>query len=217
MSPAAYWEPGRTVLWRYTRPGHPSESVRPVRVVRDDADGLVAWLAAGSPVLRPVLADGRDLRSVPMEERFDHARHGRANRLDVWRGHGVLKVAPAGLPWSVWVFRDDEGFRGWYVNLESVHERRGDELRTQDHVLDLVVQADRTTTRKDEDELAAAVAQGRFTAAEAAGFAEDAAAMEARVRRWDAPFRDGWEHWQPDPDWPVPQLPADDVARAAFH
>ncbi len=216
MSPAQYWAPGRTVLWRYTRPGHPSESVRPVRVVRDDADGLVAWLAAGTPVLRPVLADGRDLRAVPLTERFDVALHGRANRLDVWRGSGILKVAPAGVPWSVWLFWGDDGFAGWYVNLESVHEREGDELRTQDHVLDVVVEVDRTVARKDEDELAVAVAKGRFTADQAARFERDAAEVEAVVRRWGTPFRDGWEHWAPDPGWPVPQLPADCVARAAY-
>ena len=63
-------------------------------MIRDDEAGLVAWLAAGSRVLRPVLADGRDLRAVPLGERFDSERHGRANRLDVWRGCGILKVAP---------------------------------------------------------------------------------------------------------------------------
>ena len=80
-----------------------------MRVVRDDADGLVAWLAPGTPLLRPVLADGRELRSVPVAERFDVDRHGRANRLDSWHGHGILKVAPAGVPWSVWLFRERRG------------------------------------------------------------------------------------------------------------
>ena len=83
VSAPAYWAPGETILWRYTNPRHPNETVRPVRVVRDDADGLVAWLAAGTPLLRPVLADGSDLRAVPVAERFDADRHGRANRLDV--------------------------------------------------------------------------------------------------------------------------------------
>ena len=212
----SYWEPGRTILWRYTRPGHPSESVRPVRVFRDDEAGLVAWLAAGSQVLRPVLADGRDLRAVPLGERFDSELHGRANRLDVWRGRGILKVAPAGVPWSMWLFWGDDGFAGWYVNLESVHQRDGDEVRTEDHVLDIVVQPDRSTARKDEDELAVAVRNGRFTAEEAAGFARDASDVEALIRRWDSPFRDGWEDWAPDPGWLPAELSPDYVRRAAF-
>jgi hypothetical protein len=211
------WAPGETVLWRYTRPGHPNESLRPMRVVRDDSLGLVAWLPGGTLLLRPVLADGRDLRSVPVAERFDVDRHGRANRVDTWQGHGILKVAPAGVPWSVWVFWGDDGaFRGWYVNLESVHERRDHEVVTQDHVLDLVVQPDHSVARKDEDELAAAVVAGRFTAAEAADIEADAAAVEDVVRRWASPFCDGWESWAPDPTWSRPQLPPAYVAKAAY-
>lgn len=217
MTGSSYWASGREVVWRYHRPRHPSESVRPVRVVRDDAEGLVAWLAPGTPVLRPVLADGRDLRSVPLAERFDLDRHGRANRLDTWQGQGVLKVAPVGRPWSVWVFRAADGrFAGWYVNLETVHERRTDEVLTQDRVLDVVVRPDRTVVRKDEDELAAAVAGGRFTAGQAAEFERHADDVEELVRSWAAPFADGWEHWQPDPDWPVPALPQRYAGRAAY-
>ena len=216
MSAPAYWAPGGTVLWRYTNPRHPTETVRPVRVVRDDADGLVAWLAAGTALLRPVLADGRDLREVPVAERFDVHVHGRANRLDVWHGHGILKVAPTGVPWSVWLFWNDDGFRGWYVNLESVHERGDHELVTQDHVLDVVVTPDREVRRKDEDELAAAVTVGRFTAAEAAAFEQDAADVEDVVRRWGPPFCAGWESWAADQTWPLPQLPPAYVDRAAY-
>ena len=216
MSGSAYWQPGETILWRYTRPRHPSESLRPMRVVRDDSDGLVAWLAPGTPLLRPVLADGRELRSAPVAERFDVDRHGRANRLDSWHGHGILKVAPTGVPWSVWLFWNDEGFRGWYVNLESVHEREGHQVLTQDHVLDVVVTPDRRAERKDEDELAAAVAAGRFTAAEAAAIEGDAAAVEDDVRRCGPPFCAGWESWAADPTWPLPELPPAYVARAAY-
>ncbi|MGI8645334.1 MAG: DUF402 domain-containing protein [Nocardioides sp.] len=216
MTTASTWAAGETVVWRYTRPRHPSESVRPMRVVRDDGAGLVAWLPAGTPVLRPVLGDGRELRSVPVPERYDVARHGRANRLDTWHGNGVLKVAPAGRPWSVWLFRADDGFRGWYVNLESVHERRDHEVVTQDHVLDVVVGPDGSSERKDADELAAAVAGGRFTAAEAVRIEAAAAAVEDVVRRWGSPFRDGWESWEPDPSWPRPALPAAYVEKAAY-
>ena len=152
-----------------------------------------------------------------MAERFDHERHGRATRLDTWQGQGVLKVAPTGAPWSVWLFWSESWeFRGWYVNLESVHERRDHEVVTQDHVLDLVVQPDRSVARKDEDELEAAVRSGRFTASEAAAIEGDAAAVEDVVRRWASPFCDGWESWAPDPTWSRPQLPPAYVAKAAY-
>jgi len=212
-----HWPTDTEVLWRYQRPGSSTESLRPMRVVRDDGDGLVAWLAPGTPVLRPVLRDGADLRSVPLEERFDVARHGRATRLDTWQGQGILKVAPTGVPWSVWLFwRDDWSFDCWYVNLEHVHVRTADTVVTQDHVLDLVVRPDRRVERKDEDELEVAVAAGRFTCAEADAYRDDARAAEDVVRRWGPPFRDGWEHWRPDPAWPVPSLPEHVITSADY-
>ena len=188
-----------------------------MRVVRDDAAGLVAWLAPGTPVLRPTLASGAELRSVPMAERFDAGRHGRAIRLDAWHGQGVLKVAPMDVPWSVWLFWSEGWeFRGWYVNLEDPHERIDHAIVTQDHILDIVVEPDRTMQRKDEDELDSAVAIGRYSAAAAERFRGNAAAIEDVVRRWGSPFCDRWEDWRPDPGWPIPQLAPDLVASATY-
>jgi hypothetical protein len=207
-SPTSYWSPGTEVVWRYLRPDRASETARPVRVLQDDERALAVWLAPGTTVLRPVLGNGDELRSVPLAERFDLARHGRATRRDTWRGPGIVKVAVPGQPWSVWLFWDDGwAFRGWYVNLEDTHVRSDHQIVTQDHVLDLVVSAERAVSRKDEDELEIAVASGRFSAAEAARFRDDATAAEDVVRRWGSPFCDGWERWRPEPGWPTPQLP----------
>jgi uncharacterized protein len=212
----SYWSPGTEILWRYRRARSDVETVRPMRVVRDDAAGLVAWLAPGTPVLRPALADGAELRSVPLRERFD-SRHGRATRLDTWHGQGVLKVAPARAPWSVWVFWSEPWeFRGWYINLEDPLERIDHGVVTQDHVLDVVVLPDRTTQRKDEDELDSAIAGGRYSAAAAECFRRDAAAAEDVVRRWGSPFCDGWKDWRPDSGWPIAQLPPELIALATF-
>jgi uncharacterized protein len=30
----------------------------------------------------------------------------------------------------------------------------------------------------------------------------------ARVEEWAAPFDQGWESWRPDPEWPLPEVPA---------
>ncbi len=174
-------------------------------VVRDDADGLVAWLAPGTKLLRPVLPDGRDLRDVGPVEMFSA---GRALQRDTWRGTGVLKVAPTGRPWSVWCFWADDGsFRGWYVNLEDPHRRDGAGIVTQDHVLDLWITPDRIVHWKDEDELEGAVAAGRYSAADADRFRADARAVEQLVSRWESPFADRWEAWRADPSWRVPELP----------
>lgn len=203
-----FFAPGSQILWRYRRltgePGQP-ETVRPVTVVRDDADALVAWLAPQTPVLRAVLSDGRDIRDAPLHQRFLHAR---SSKHDVWHGTGILKIAPTGVPWSVWVFWDaDWNHLFWYINLEDVHVRDDTGIRTQDHALDVVVRPDGTTEWKDEDELEAAVEAGRFTAAQAAEFENDARAAEKVVARWGSPFCDDWPDWRPDPSWPLPALP----------
>ena len=54
---------------------------------------------------------------------------------------------------------------------------------------------DRTLVRKDEDELAlaVAVAQGVFDGPVAAAIEENAATVEALVADWGSPFCDGWE------------------------
>ena len=101
-------------MWRYRRivPGNVGpETLRPMTVVRDDEAGLVAWLAPGTPLLRPVLPDGRELRSVPPVDMFGAER---ALRRDRWQGTGILKIASTGMPWSAWCFwNDDWSFRGW--------------------------------------------------------------------------------------------------------
>jgi hypothetical protein len=206
--------PGTHVMWREgsgplgtgaavtdTRVPH---FAHPVTVVRDDADGLVAWLSCTTPVLRAARADGRGKRDDPdtmfttdvVQRRGTHAFFDQ------------LRIAPTGRPWSVWVFFAESSgdFAGWYVNLETPHVRDQGSVFTSDHVLDLVVDPDRSVVRKDEDELALAVAQGVFDASEAAAIEKAAAAVELLVADWDAPFCDGWETFRPSPEWTIPRL-----------
>lgn len=177
----------------------------PMTVVRDDAGALVAWLAAGTPVLRAVRADGRGKR----DDKRTLFTAETVQDVGIWSGYDVLRIAPTGLPWTVWVLYAERSgeLAGWYVNLEAPHVRDDDAVYTRDHVLDLVVEPDRTMARKDEDELELAVAQGRFDAATAAAIEADLAEAEAVVADWGSPFCDGWEHFGPDPAWPIPQLP----------
>ena len=130
-----YWQPGDVINWRYRRRSSRPlpESVAPVTVVRDDASGLAAWLAEGTPMWTVGRVDGRGVREVELAERFHGERVQTTGR---WQGPGVLRVAPTGASWSVWHFRDATGSnRGWYVNLERPHARDAHNVIRVEHQL----------------------------------------------------------------------------------
>jgi hypothetical protein len=196
-----YWEPGTVVTQRWGDPAGPHWA-EPVRVVRDDADGLVTWLWAGTPVLRKARADGLPFRADPATMFTAPTVQARAT----WTGTHVLRVCPTGRSWSVMHFFDGSSgeFLGWYGNIEDPHHRDHDTVYSADRVLDVWVEPDRTVARKDEDELALAVEQGRYTAAEAERLTAVAVEIEAVVAAWGPPFCDGWDRFAPDPSWEVP-------------
>ncbi len=206
-SPApALWSPGDHVLWRFVR-DCTVEAARPVIVVRDTPDLSAFWLAPGTPIIRATLADGTPIRSVPVHERFVLPWGARES---TWHGTGVLKLVPWGAAHSVWLFWDEDGsLRGWYVNLEAPHRRRPHGVDTSDHVLDIWVTPDRRWDWKDEDELAAAYAAGRFSDEDLVAIRAEGERVVELIERWASPFRDGWERFRPDPRWRLPVLPRD--------
>jgi hypothetical protein len=206
-----YLEPGTVLTWHY------GEWVDVLRVVRDDEQGLVAWLPSGSERVVAVAADGRGLRDRPVAQR---SRVERVLQVAAWRGPGIVKVAPTGTPWSVWYFTDDDGrFEGHYVNLELPHHRPTDgspRVLSRDLVLDVWVEGGETWL-KDADELEAAVGAQKFTPEQ--GDVIRDIADQARHELIDPlawPLDEGWESWQPPAEWDEPlTLPADVVERAA--
>jgi hypothetical protein len=181
--------------------------VDPVTAVRDDARGLVAWLAQETEVLKSVLPTGGPPRSAPADIAFSV---GRASARGRWQGPGILRIAPSRVPWSVWLFWNDAGdFEGWYVNLEAVHRREGRHLFSCDHVLDVWIAADGGIRMKDEDELQAAVEQGLFTTTEKRQIEDDARAALRTFHAGGFPFDEPWPAWRPDPAWERPDLPGD--------
>ncbi|GGO97606.1 cytidylyl-2-hydroxypropylphosphonate hydrolase [Wenjunlia tyrosinilytica] len=205
---AGHWAPGETVLWRYR--GNATERFhlcRPVTVVRDDAEMLAVWLAAGTECIRPVLHDGSEIAREPLATRF---RKPRDVRRSTWFGTGVLKLARPGDPWSVWLFWD-RGWRlrNWYVNLEEPRVRWAGGIDSEDHVLDVAVYPDRSWEWKDEDEFAAAREAGLIGDQQAERIRAAGLSAVREVQAWGWPFRDGWEHWRPNPSWATPALPDD--------
>ncbi|MBN8423309.1 DUF402 domain-containing protein [Microbacterium esteraromaticum] len=215
---APRFEAGQEILWRYGR------IIEAVRVVRDDHRGLVVWVPSGSARLQPVPVAAAHTRDIPLEKRFSVPW---VIRESAWTGPGVVRVAPAGRPWSVWFFRSDDGEpAGAYVNLELPHRRVGGvgaAVYSRDLVLDLWVDAAHVGSEdiwlKDSDELDASVDQGRFTEeqADAVRTLADCAAKEF-ILDGGWPLNEGWERWQPpaEMDAPVglPDLPTVAAARA---
>ncbi|MFI1013909.1 DUF402 domain-containing protein [Streptomyces sp. NPDC020965] len=206
------WAPGDQILWRYRdharSPGGARVHIcRPVTVVRDTPELLAVWLAAGTECVKPILADGTPVHEQPLATRYTAPRTVVRDR---WFGTGVLKLARPGEPWSVWLFWDpDWDFKSWYVNLEEPRVRWAGGVDSEDHFLDISVFPDRSWVWRDEDEFAEAQRAGLMDARTARRVRAGGAGAVAAVRAWGAPFSDGWEHWRPDPEWPVPELPAD--------
>lgn len=212
---AAFWEPGSQILWRYREnSGERFHIARPVTVVRDDAELLAVWMAPGTECVRPVLADGAPLNSVPLASRYKEPRGVRLGR---WSGSGVLKLARPGEPWSVWLFWEQGWrFKNWYVNLETPLARWDGGVDSEDHFLDICVYPDRTWNWLDEDEFAQAQQDGLMDAQAAERVREAGHSAVEVIHAWGAPFSDGWQHWRPNPAWGVPSLP-DDWDRTPAH
>ncbi|MCX4456545.1 DUF402 domain-containing protein [Streptomyces sp. NBC_01340] len=210
-----YWAPGSHILWRYREnAGERLHICRPVTVVRDDEELLAVWMAPGTECVKPVLADGTPVHGEPLESRYTKARTVQRDR---WFGTGVLKLARPGEPWSVWLFWEPGWrFKNWYVNLEAPLARWEGGVDSEDHFLDISVHPDRSWRWLDEDEFAQAQRAGLMDTQLAAQVREAGHCAVEVIRAWGAPFSDGWQHWRPDPAWPVPSLP-DDWDRTPAH
>ncbi len=211
MGEGPFLAPGEQIDWHYRKPGwQPGDPsmITPMRVVRDDERGLVAWLAPGTLQEGQGSAEGRNVRTVPLDRRWLEPR---TRVVEEWRGDGILRIAPAGAAWSVWLFWSDTTgeewtFAGWYVNLENAHLRTDRATYSSDHILDVEIEPDGLIRLKDEDEVIAAIAQGRLSAEQAAQIERHADAAIASFRAGGWPFDPAWQTWRPDPSWTVPEL-----------
>jgi uncharacterized protein len=161
----------------------------PHRVVEDDGDRLVLYLAVGTPgVWMGRDPDGRYLERWMSDE---------PPRQHVWQRHHILSLAQRGASHSLWHFWDEEwNFVCWYVQLHAPMLETGGAFELTDQALDVLVEPDGAWRWKDEDDLAEAQALGIWTA-------EEAEAVRAEGERVIAarPWPSGWEDWRPDPAW----------------
>jgi hypothetical protein len=161
-----------------------------VVVVADEPDLLATYLPKGAEF---AFAHGHALGAHPWTDR------------PAWKGHGVLMLQRPGESYAVWHFWEGEGrdFAGWYLNLQEPFRRTAIGYDTQDLELDVWVPAGGDWSFKDDELLDVRVAEGRFTAAEAAEIralgAEIGRMLDAGGAWWD----EAWCGWRPDPDWAV--------------
>lgn len=217
------WSRGDQILWTYTNPAHPGlYDQRPVTVIADDENHLAVWLESGTRMLHHVLADGSGIRTADGPARFGAPRAQGRKR---WQGPGIVAVFQPGADYSVWFFENREGqtteaapseaavasarHDSFYVNLEEPFTRFDSGILTSDHVLDIVVDSDGTYRLKDEDELEFAREAGMFSDEKIARIRAAANSAIDDIRAWAFPFDSDYPDFQPDPDWPMPDLPAE--------
>ena len=194
--------PGRAVALRELWQGRVFEA-RPAIVVADDAAGARFYVPSVVTSLQPVGEDGVPLRLPAAAWRLEP---------NEWHHRRVLSFAFPDTPYAVLATWDaqTDAFNGWYVNLQDPLRRTEIGFDTRDHVLDVLIPADRAAwSWKDEDELAEALALGLFTEADAERFRWAGERAVEHVLLREPPFDEDWEDWRPDPEWGVPELPAE--------
>jgi hypothetical protein len=186
--------PGETALVRFIRFGKVWVAM-PHTVVRDSAELVVLHLPLGT-LGKWYTWDG----ATPIRGQADRD-WGICDH--VWHTYRILTLVRPGDGYGLeLLWRTDETFAGWYVNLQEPLRRTQLGFDTDDLVLDIWVDPDGSWRWKDEDELEIAVELGRFTPAQLAEIRSVGESVLATP-----PWPTGWEDWRPDPSWPLPALP----------
>ncbi|TDD57056.1 DUF402 domain-containing protein [Kribbella antibiotica] len=191
------------VVLRRSRRGAVVTWVQATRVVRDDEDGLLLWVPAGSGFGHRADDQGRATREEPID-----VVATRALVADRWKNSSVLIWNLAGAEHSLWWFFEAGLFTGWYVNLEIRGPRWSGGIDVADLGLDVVVNLDRTWSWKDEDDFATFTdAPGYWTAAEAVAARAEGLRVIALAEAGKFPFDGTYCDFAPDPTWLPPELP----------
>ncbi len=200
------WTPGDQIVLRFTWSGDLAW-VEPVTVVEDSPACIALYLAEHTPIKRPIGTDG-----LPVPRSRSHEPRSRVPwQLGEahWVSTSVLWLARPGDAHAIGLFWQgpERRFLGWYGNLQAPLQRTSIGFDSADHALDVQIAPDRSWNWKDEDEFASVQQRGVISAAEAAAIRAEGERVIAAVEASHWPFNAGWEHWRPDPAWPIPELP----------
>lgn len=194
------FETGQTVVRRCVHNDGRIAAVESARVISDDDQGLLLWVAGGSTVVRRTTSDGAPVRKMPLLEKMSIPTYLTPS---AWHGHGVLILTPPDVAHSLWwFFSEDRTFHGWYVNLEAPRGRWSGGYDMQDQALDLWVWPDGSWEWKDEDELAERTGHPLFWDADAVpGIRAEGERMIELARQRAFPFDGTYVDFTPDPSW----------------
>jgi len=193
------WKPGDTVVmrgvWR-----NKLWWAATATVVQDAPDLLALYWRAGTPEKSPAQ------RPTPP----DLLSNGICLVDRKWVDTDVLMLAEPGAAHSVYLMWEtgQAKLRCWYVDLQEPLRRTEIGFDTMDHLLDIVISADRSEWRwKDGDEFGEAVALGVYSPEEARAIRLDGERVIDLLRAGQSPFYEGWESWRPPAEWKIPKLP----------
>jgi hypothetical protein len=191
--------PGDSAVLRHVYNGRVGAAY-PVTVVEDTDRRIALYLRAGTPIRwlegeLPLWLDNAD-RAILVQE---------------WERTDVLMLATPGRAHATWVMwaAGTRDFVCWMVNLQEplVRSRLG--WDTSDHELDVVASPDLRWAWKDEDKFDRLVALGPFNKELGEAIRREGEAVIADIEARRPPFNEHWSRWEPEPDWPLPELPPD--------
>ena len=113
-----------------------------------------------------------------------------------WVDTDVLMLVLPGAAHAVYVMWEagQTTLKCWYIDLQEPLRRTAIGFDTNDHLLDIVISADRSVWRwKDEDEFEEAVRLGVFSQEEAQAIRAEGERVIERFLAGQSPFCDGWE------------------------
>jgi hypothetical protein len=197
---------GQTILRRDIHHDGRITAAAAVRVVADDANGVLTWTAEGSQVMWRTTLSGERVRKFSVDELSVLPTMLSPHQ---WVGTNVLFLTPPGVSHTIgWFFDADGVFFGWYVNLESPSRIWSGGIDMTDLALDIWVKPDRSWTWKDEDEFAERTGHPDYWSV------EEAAAVRAEGERAIAlieagayPFDGTLTDFKPDSEWEPTVLP----------
>jgi hypothetical protein len=182
-------EPGEVIVRREVWRGQ-VWSALPVVVIEDSPKLLAVHVQVGAPF---GFAAGHPLGVHPW------------SKAQSWQGLDVVMLQRPDEAHSVWFI----GSRAIYVNLQAPFRRTPLGVDTFDHELDLVIAPDGTWTYKDQEQLEASVAAGRFTEDEVVSIRSEGARVAEMIETQSTWWASEWSTWLPPDSWPVATLRPD--------